>query len=78
VTLFGIFLTPVFYSVVRRLSGQGPVKPARRREPDAAPAWANAEGPAWATPGAFHANNGEAEYAGLDLRSRHGLGNGRS
>jgi multidrug efflux pump len=27
VTLFGIFLTPVFYSVVRRFSGQVPVKP---------------------------------------------------
>ncbi len=28
VTLFGIFLTPVFYSVVRRFSGRRPVKPA--------------------------------------------------
>ena len=29
VTLFGLFLTPVFYYVVRRLAGGG--KPARRR-----------------------------------------------
>jgi multidrug efflux pump len=28
VTLFGILLTPVFYSVVRWLSDRGPVKPA--------------------------------------------------
>jgi multidrug efflux pump len=27
VTLFGIFLTPVFYSVVRRFSGGGPTSP---------------------------------------------------
>jgi multidrug efflux pump len=27
VTLFGIFLTPVFYSVVRRFSGSGPAGP---------------------------------------------------
>jgi multidrug efflux pump len=27
VTLFGIFLTPVFYSVVRRFSGRGPATP---------------------------------------------------
>jgi multidrug efflux pump len=33
VTLFGIFLTPVFYSVVRRLSDRGPVKPALSRGP---------------------------------------------
>src|SRR5262245_60896711 len=33
VTLFGIFLTPVFYSVVRRLSDRGPVKPALARGP---------------------------------------------
>ncbi len=74
VTLFGIFLTPVFYSVVRRFSGSGPVKPAPRRGPDAESAVAIPLGPAWAMPDAFHANNGEAEYAGLDTRSRHGLG----
>ena len=78
VTLFGIFLTPVFYSVVRRFSGRGPVKPALAHGPDAAPAGTIPEGPAWATPGAFHANNGEAEYASLDLRLRRGLGGRRS
>jgi multidrug efflux pump subunit AcrB len=34
VTLFGIFLTPVFYSVVRWFSGQEPVKPALADGPD--------------------------------------------
>ncbi len=38
VTLFGIFLTPVFYSVVRRLSGRGSVKPALAHRADAAAA----------------------------------------
>src|SRR5262249_23341874 len=33
VTLFGIFLTPVFYSGVRRLSDRGAVKPAVVRGP---------------------------------------------
>jgi multidrug efflux pump len=36
VTLFGIFLTPVFYSVIRRLSDGRPIKPALADEPDAA------------------------------------------
>jgi hypothetical protein len=36
--LFGIFLTPVFYSVVRRFSDREPVKPALAHGPDAAPA----------------------------------------
>jgi multidrug efflux pump len=36
VTLFGLFLTPVFYSVVRRLSGGGEVTPAPAPAPDAA------------------------------------------
>ena len=78
VTLFGIFLTPVFYSVVRRLSDRKAVKPARLHRPDTAPAGTIPEGPAWATPGAFHANNGEAEYASLDLRMHPGLGSRRS
>ena len=34
VTLFGIFLTPVFYSVVRRLTDRKAVKPALRHETD--------------------------------------------
>ena len=33
VTLFGIFLTPVFYSVVRRLGDRKPVKPAPAHGP---------------------------------------------
>jgi len=37
VTLFGIFLTPVFYSVVRRFSDRGAVKPALAHGRDAAP-----------------------------------------
>jgi multidrug efflux pump len=71
VTLFGIFLTPVFFYVVDWLTN-------RRDKPDAAPAGMIPEGPAGATPGAFHANNGEAEYAGVDLRMSHGLGRRRS
>jgi len=67
VTLFGIFLTPVFYAVVRRLTDREAVKPALRRRPDGVPAGTLPEGPAWAIPGALPANNGEAEYASLDL-----------
>ena len=67
VTLFGIFLTPVFYSVVRWLSDREAGQARRRHRSDAAPAGTVPEGPAWATPGAFHANNGEAEYASLDF-----------
>ncbi len=36
VTLFGIFLTPVFYSVVRRLSDRGQARPALAHGADAA------------------------------------------
>ena len=64
VTLFGIFLTPVFFSVVDRLTN-------RKGRPSAAPPRAITDGPGWATPGAFHATNGEAEYAGGDLTLRH-------
>src|SRR5205823_6061161 len=38
VTLFGIFLTPVFFYVIRRFSGRQPVQPAPAHGPDAAPA----------------------------------------
>ena len=38
VTLFGIFLTPVFYSVVRWFSDRGPVRPTLTRRADATPA----------------------------------------
>jgi hypothetical protein len=78
VTLFGIFLTPVFYSVVRWFTDRGPVKPTLRRGADAEPAATLPEIPDWATPGAFHASNGEAKYASLDLRMRRGLGNRKS
>jgi multidrug efflux pump len=44
VTLFGIFLTPVFYSVVRRFSDRRPVKPAVQHGSDAAPAGTNTIG----------------------------------
>ena len=71
VTLFGIFLTPVFFYVVDWLTN-------RRGRPDAAPTEAIREGPDWATPGAFHANNGEAEYASLDLGMHAGPGSRRN
>ena len=44
VTLFGIFLTPVFYSVVRRLTERRPVVPAHG--PDPTPAGKVPKGPA--------------------------------
>jgi hypothetical protein len=60
VTLFGIFLTPVFYSVVRWFSGSGPVKPAHAQGADAAPAGTILEGSAEARPGAFDAGHQES------------------
>src|SRR5262245_62465560 len=57
VTLFGIFLTPVFYSVVRRFSDGSAVKPALEPGADAAPAGTIPEGPAGAAPGAFEGDN---------------------
>ena len=60
VTLFGIFLTPVFFYVVDWLTN-------RRGRLDAAPIGGNPVDPDWATPGAFHANNGHAGYPSLDL-----------
>jgi multidrug efflux pump len=48
VTLFGIFLTPVFFYVVDWLTN-------RRGRSDAAPAGTIPEGPDWATPGALAA-----------------------
>jgi len=59
VTLFGLFLTPVFYSVVRRLTDQKEVKQRVPLGLDAVLAVA--------TPGDFHARNGKADYAILDL-----------
>src|SRR5438067_9713614 len=49
VTLFGIFLTPVFYSVVRWLSGGETVKPALVDGPYAPPAGTSRDGAAAAT-----------------------------
>src|SRR5947207_3423254 len=60
VTLFGIFLTPVFYAVVRGLTGGGPVKPALADGAGAAPAGKISEGPIGATPGAFDAGHQES------------------
>jgi hypothetical protein len=59
VTLFGLFLTPVFYSVVRRLTDQKAVKAVRAHGLEAVPART--------MPGGFPERNGQAEYAGLDL-----------
>jgi multidrug efflux pump len=67
VTLFGIFLTPVFFYVVDRLTN-------RRVRPDRAPTVTIREAPDWATLGALHAQNGDAAYVSLDLRMRRGPG----
>jgi Cu/Ag efflux pump CusA len=63
VTLFGLFLTPVFYSVVRWFTDQKKVKPALANGPDAAPARTTLAGPAGSAPRAFPAKNGDARYA---------------
>jgi multidrug efflux pump len=55
VTLFGIFLTPVFYFVMRWLTDRGAVKPALAHKPEAAPAGARLDGRDGATPGAIDA-----------------------
>ena len=70
VTLFGIFLTPVFYSVVRRLRDGTVVQPKRPHGLDAMPARA--------TLTAIHARNGQVEHADLDLTTHAGLGGRRS
>jgi hypothetical protein len=59
VTLFGLFLTPVFYSVVRRLTDRKGGKPTVPHGLDAVLAGA--------TPGDFPARNGKADYAILEL-----------
>jgi len=51
VTLFGIFLTPVFYSVVRWFSDRGRVKPALAHGADATPAGTILDAAAAATRG---------------------------
>ena len=60
VTLFGIFLTPVFFYVVDWLTN-------RKGRPAAAPTATIREAPVWATPGVNHANNGVATHASLEL-----------
>jgi multidrug efflux pump len=69
VTLFGLFLTPVFYSVVRWITDRKAVKPALPHALDAVPVMA--------TPNAIHARNGKAGYAILDLTTsgRPSMGN---
>jgi multidrug efflux pump len=59
VTLFGLFLTPVFYSVVRRLTDRKGVKPT-------VPHVLNIV-PSRATPSDFQARNGKADHALLQL-----------
>ena len=60
VTLFGIFLTPVFFYVVDWLT-------SREGQPARAPTATIRQRPAWATPSVNHANNGVAAHAGFDL-----------
>jgi hypothetical protein len=61
VTLFGLFLTPVFYSVVRRLTDRKAVKPVPPRGLDAVSIRT--------APGDSHAGNGKANHAILALTS---------
>jgi len=60
VTLFGIFLTPVFFYVVDWLT-------SRNGRLAAALTARIREAPAWATPGVNHRNNGVAAHASLEL-----------
>jgi multidrug efflux pump len=61
VTLFGLFLTPVFYSVVRRLTDRqgAAVRRERRHGLEAVPVRT--------TPGDYNARNGHADHAILEL-----------
>ena len=63
VTLFGIFLTPVFFYVVDWLTN-------RRRQTQRRARRAVPRRPDRMMPGDFHAGNGDAEYASRDLRTR--------
>jgi multidrug efflux pump len=69
VTLFGLFLTPVFYSVVRRLADRKAVEPVALHGSDGVPVRS--------TPAVPHARNGKANHAILDLATR-GRPDGRS
>jgi multidrug efflux pump len=64
VTLFGLFLTPVFYSVVRRLTERKAVKPVLQHRLDLVSVRA--------TSGAFHSRNGKADHTVLDLTTHGG------
>jgi hypothetical protein len=66
VSLFGIFLTPVFFSVVRWFTDRKEVKPALAHGPDAAPARTILAGLAGSAPRAFPARNGDARYASVE------------
>jgi multidrug efflux pump len=58
VTLFGLFLTPVFYSVVRGLTERRPAGPAPVPAPEhAAAAGSDRNGPAGSTPDAYRGAN---------------------
>jgi multidrug efflux pump len=70
VTLFGLFLTPVFYSVVRRLTDRKAVRPALPPGFEAVPARM--------VPGDFHMKNGKLNYSNLDLTMDGGPGKRRS
>jgi multidrug efflux pump len=70
VTLFGIFLTPVFFYVVDWLTN-------RKGRPAAAPAATIREAPEWASPGVNNASNGVAAHASLHLMHP-GMGGRRS
>ena len=70
VTLFGLFLTPVFYSVVRRFTEGKAVRPVLPHGLEAVSVRA--------TKGLFHARNGKAEHSDLDLTVPDGHGGRRS
>jgi multidrug efflux pump len=73
VTLFGLFLTPVFYSVVRWLTDRRMESRARRHEPDVAPIGTTADDSTRSTlrglhvNNGIHVNNGKAELESLNL-----------
>jgi multidrug efflux pump len=68
VTLFGLFLTPVFYSVVRRFTDRKAVKPVPSHGLDAVSIRTAS--------GDSHATNGKADYAILDLMTSGRPGSG--
>ncbi len=63
VSLFGVFLTPVFFFVVRWFIDRMEVKPALAHGADAAPGRTVLADPAELAPHAFAATNGDAGYA---------------